>query len=167
MKVFSVFETIVRLTCPPFSLSGHLVEVACMVVVVAWRLLPSNDPRGALNMHMDRSIHCYTGRWHGVEGRRGCPGVQQRLLRSGRLICFIKKKGAKRPPARISGLLQPLTMTVLCTSYHAGVRNVTPVSQTFILRERKIYLKKWEFGGGGGVKQDNFLKLNYFIPPVP
>jgi hypothetical protein len=39
---------------------------------------------------------------------------------------------------------------VLCMFYHAGVRNVTQVSQTFILRERKNYLKKREFGGVGG-----------------
>jgi hypothetical protein len=65
---------------------------------------------------------------------------------------FINKKGAKRPPARLSGLPLPLTMTVLSTFDHAGVRNVTQVSPSSILRERKNYLKKREFGGGGGVK---------------
>jgi hypothetical protein len=64
MKVFSVFETILRLTFPPFSLSGNLVEVGVVVVASIlgpWRLLPSNAPRGALNMHMDRNVYEYRG----------------------------------------------------------------------------------------------------------
>jgi hypothetical protein len=59
MKVFSVLETILRLTFPPFSLSAagprHMVRGRGGVIVVAsilgpWRLLPSNAPRGALNV---------------------------------------------------------------------------------------------------------------------
>jgi hypothetical protein len=72
-----------------------------VVIVVAsllgpWRLLPSNAPRGALNVRMDRNCRKYRGRRHGVEGRslaRGCPGVQQPalghdewLLRSGKKV---------------------------------------------------------------------------------
>jgi hypothetical protein len=80
------------------------------------------------------------------------------------------KKGAKRPPARLSGLTPSLTLMVLCTFYHAGVRNVTLVSQTFILRERKNYLKKREFGGGAGVPQlgvSNEIPFSTGIFPPP
>jgi hypothetical protein len=51
---------------------------------------------------------------------------------------FYPKKGAKRPPARLSGLPLPLTMTMLCTFYHAGVRNVTQVSQISYGEKEKI-----------------------------
>jgi hypothetical protein len=45
-----------------------------MVIVVAsilgpWPLLPSNAPRGALNVRLDRKFYKYRGRRHGVERR--------------------------------------------------------------------------------------------------
>jgi hypothetical protein len=153
MKVFSVL----KLICDQLSLlslsrgtwyRGGVIVVAS--ILGPWRLLPSNPPRGAFNVRMDTNFYKYRGRRHGVEGRSledapgynsGCWGPRDR-----------EKKGAKRPPARHSGLPPSLALMVLCTFYHAGVRNVTLVSQTFILRERKTYLKKREFGGGGGVK---------------
>jgi hypothetical protein len=51
---------------------------------------------------------------------------------------FYPKKGATRPPARLSGLPLglPHTMTVLCTFYHTGVRNVTQVSQRLAYGEK-------------------------------
>jgi hypothetical protein len=85
------------------------------------------------------------------------------------IIDILSKKGAKRPPARLSGLPLPLTMTVLCTFYHAGVRNVyySGFSDFHTERKKNLFEKMGIWGGsGGGVKRDSRFQ-GIFFPPVP
>jgi hypothetical protein len=80
-------------------------------------------------------------------------------------ILLISKKGAKRPPARLSGLPLPLTMTVLCTSYHAGVRKLRSLIFSYGEEKEKLIWKNGNSGGEGGLNEIPVSRGMFFSPP--
>jgi hypothetical protein len=136
-----------------------------------WRLLPSNAPRGALNMHLDRNVYKSRGRRHGVEGRRGCPGVQQRLLRSGKIIMIINMSSKKRSQETSS-----TTFWTFPTTYDDGfVHLLSCRSQKcssglldFHTERKKKLFEKMGIRGGEGGSNEIPVSMGLFLsPPFP